>query len=219
MWSSAEREWLSQQSVVIAATASDGTAAASAAAANPGEEQVRGRRPAGEEAHDPSRQLLGSILGSIRLVEEHEGVRQEVEKIPERQRCFSGVLPVDDDEVAVVGDDVPCTEIVVLHHGRIEAAARPPALSARRARPHLGTTSLRSPCSLLRRVATGDCLCEPAELEDPARDPLDQPHLVGPVARRAEDVAQPSTGRSGLERRMDFRRHRSGRPSAARAQR
>jgi len=52
--------------------------------ANSGEEQRRRLRLAGEQSHHPSRQLLGSMFSSIRPIEEHERVAEEIEKIPER---------------------------------------------------------------------------------------------------------------------------------------
>ncbi len=181
-------------------TASGGTAAASAARRT--QEKSRG-----EDGAPPAKRRTiraGSCSGacrSIRPIEEHEGVSQEVEKVPERQGGFPGVLPVHHHEVAVVRYDVPCTEVVVLRHGRerrqlvhqfwVHAELVPPRYDVA-----LESPSLRAHC--LRRA-----LREPGELEDPAADPLDQPQLDGSVARRTENVAQPFTRGGGLERCID----------------
>src|SRR4029078_7971602 len=127
-----------------------------------------------------------------------ERVPEEVEEVPERHPDLAGVLPVHDDEVQAVCDNVPCAQIVVLRHGR----KRGQLVHEPRGHPKL--TPCRRPLLSetlpLGRQRLGRTLSSPTELEDPLTDPVDQTHLRLTLSRCREEIAQTLPSRRGLER-------------------
>ena len=156
-------------------------------AANPGEEQRRGRRIAREETRHPRRQVLG-LNPTRRGARGHpRGSREDPRAASAPPRAFSQSTTT---KSPVICDDVPRAEVVVLRDaGRGGSSSTSAGLHAELtpSRYDVPPKPSRS-----RRGRLGEALREPAELEDPVGDPLDQPQLASPVARG------PRTSRSRL---------------------